>query len=90
VVEADGAPLAGVLVMALETGQESGESGRTDEQGRFRVGVQRGKSYALKAERPFGASGNLRGAFDPEDSHCGHLPQAFGGATEVRVVMPVK
>jgi RNA polymerase sigma factor (sigma-70 family) len=90
VVEADGTPLAGVLVMALETGQDSGESGRTDEQGRFRVGVQRDKSYALKAERAFGASGNLRGAFDPEDSHCGHLPQAFGGATEVRVVMPVK
>ena len=74
------------LVMALEAGQEYGNSGRSDAEGRFRVGVEHDKAYALTAQRPLGEGERSR--FDAEEIRFGRVPRVIGGAAEVRIVMP--
>ncbi|MCC7014820.1 MAG: sigma-70 family RNA polymerase sigma factor [Planctomycetes bacterium] len=88
VVEQDGTPLAGALVQALGAGQEFGETASTDAQGRFRVGVEREKAYAVTAQRALGDGRRMM--FDAEPSRCGQVPGAFGGRGELRIVMPAK
>ena len=91
VVEADGKPAASVRVEAKGAGAEFGTSGQTDVQGKFRIGVERDKAFVLEAKRILvGDLGGLRLETDADESHWGRQPQVFGGASEVRIVMPAK
>ena len=91
VVEADGTPAAGVLVSAHEEHSEFGQSGLTDAQGRFRLGVEHDKPLLVEAKRTTGQAGLGRSLpSDDDPSHWGRVPQAVGGGPEVRVVMPAK
>lgn len=91
VVDADGRPLAGARVLTQGPEQGYREGARTDSQGRFRIGVERDKYYAVMAQRPIGELGiGQRQRWDSEDAHCGRLPRALGGGAEVRIVMPAR
>jgi len=89
VVEADGKPATSVRVEAKGAGAEFEGSGETDAQGKFRIGVEHDKSFPLEAKRMLaGDRAGMGAQTDPDESHWGRVPQAIGGAGEVRIVMP--
>ncbi len=91
VVEADGTPAPGVLVSAREESSEFGQTGLTDGQGRFRIGVEHDKPLVVEAKRTVGQAGLARRLpTDDDPSRWGRVPQAVGGGPELRIVMPAK